>query len=605
MKKTPWKLALFPVLAIAIMAIYPQMSLWMTRGSAWEGSYFVSNYDEVAYSAYVNSLIEGKPRKNDPFLSREDSPESPQPESLYSVQFIPAYAIALPARVLGVSASTAFIFLAVLIGVLSALAIFKLIYEISGEGLLSAAGTAAVLCLGAAIAFQGELRFWLSGRILIDFFPFLRRYQPGFAFPVFFIFCLFVWRSLTREDRKSRLVYSAVSGLIFGVHVFSYFYLWTAAAAWFGCLLLVNLIWNKDARSAVLTSAAIVGGIGGLTLIPYFVMLSHRAQNLDSVQLMVNTRMPNFASVSLVVGVIIAIAIFAAVWKGAAKITAPVTLFALSFAITPLVLFNQQIVTGRSLQPIHYEIFISNYIVLTALFLALAATFPYFAEKGKTPRLHKALIYVTVIAVLWGFVEATGPVKRNGVFAELRDESVPAIRYIREQEKAKPAGSPRGAVLATNFVTSDFIPTVGPVRALWNPHTSSAGGVDVAENKRLFYLYLYYSGFNERDLGEALQMNVFEVTAVIFGSERALPQLGEGARPVTQLEIQAEVGKYTDFIKRFDAAAAADPVLSYLIVPAQDAPDLTNIDKWYRRDEGRTLGLFTVYVLTPIAKVYE
>jgi hypothetical protein len=599
MKKTPWKFALIPVIAIAVLAIYPQVSLWMTRGPAWQGSYFVSNYDEVAYSAYVNSLIDGKARKNDPFLALDDSALSPQPESLYSIQFIPAYTIALPARVLGVSASTVFIFLIVLIGIFSALAIFRLLFELSGDGILSGAGAAAVLCLGAAIAFQGELKFWLSGRVLIDFFPFLRRYQPGFAFPLFFVFCLFVWRGLTREERKTRLIYSALGGLVFAVLVFSYFYLWTAAAAWLACLVLVNLIWNKESRAGVLVSAGITGGIGALALVPYFIMLSNRAQNLDSVQLMVNTRLPNFASVSLIVGVLIAVAIVVAVWKGVAKITAPATLFALSFAITPLVLFNQQVITGSSLQPVHYQIFLSNYIVLTALFLTLAAMYPHFAEKGGAQPFRKALVYVTVIAVVWGFVEAGGSTKRSRVFAELRDESMPALGFIREREKTRdPEGKQPGVVLATNFVTSDFIPSVVAARSLWNPHTSSAGGIDVAENKRLFYLYLYYSGFNERDLGEALKMNVFEVTAAIFGSERALPALGEDAKPITQQEIDAEVKKYTEFVKRFDRSVAASPALSYVIVPAEDGPDLTNLDKWYQRGDAQTLGLFKVYSVT-------
>ena len=598
MKKGAWKFALVPVITIAILALYPQLSLWITRGPAWNGSYFVSNYDEVAYSAYVNALIEGRPRKNDPFLALEDSPSSPQPETLYSIQLIPAYSIALPARLLGISASGAFILLIVLIGICAAAAIFRLLYEVSGDGLLSAAGSLSVLCLGTAAAFQGELRFWLSGRILTDFFPFLRRYQPGFAFPLFFIFCLLVWRGLTRREQKARLIYSVLSGLVLAVLIFSYFYLWTAAMAWFGCLVMVNLIWNKDSRGGVLTSAAIVGAIGAIALVPYFIMLSHRAQNLDSVQLMVNTHVPDFTSVSLAGGLLIAIAIFLAAWKGLLKMTAPATLFALSFAVTPLVLFNQQIVTGRSLQPVHYEIFISNYIVLAALFLTLAAVFPYFAEKGQKLPFRKGLVYTSVLVVIWGFIEASGSAGRNGVFAVLRDESVPALSYVRDEAAAKPSGEPRGAVLATNFVTADFIPSAAPVRPLWNPHTSSAGGIDIAENRRLFYLYLYYSGFNEKDLGEALKMNVFEVTAAIFGSERALPALGSDAKPVSPQEIQAEVRAYSEFVKRVDRGAAANPALSYVIVPAEDGPDMSNLDKWYQKDEGRTFGLFRVFKVT-------
>jgi hypothetical protein len=595
MNKTAWKYALIPMIAVTLLAIYPQLTLWSTRGAAWKGSYFLSNYDESAYSAYVNSLIEGKPRKNDPFLGREDSPASPQPESLYSIQFIPAYAIAWPARLLGISALTAFIILTVLIAACAALAIFRLIFELSGDGLLSAVGALAVLCLGTAAAYQGEIGYWLRGHVVIDFFPFLRRYQPGFAFPLFFVFCLFAWRSFTQEGRRSRFIYSVFTGVLFAILVFSYFYLWTAAAAWMVCFVLVRLIWMKDARSGTLIGASIIGAIGVAALAPYFVMLSQRAQNLESVQLMVRTHAPNFASVSLMVGVLIAIAIFLAAKKGLTKINAPATLFALSFALTPILLINQQVVTGRSLQPIHYEIFISNYLVLTSLFLFLAAMFSYLKQKsGKLP-FRKGLAYAAAIVLVWGFIEASASTKRYSVVAFVRDESIPVTAYIRDEEAAKPPGDRGGAVLATNFVTSDFIPSVAPARSLWNPHTSSAGGIDIAENKRLFYLFLYYAGFSEQDLGEALTTHSFEATAAVFGSERALPALGNDNRPILQQEIQAEVREYAEFVNRVDRATAANPTLSYVIVPAEGEPGLGNLDKWYQRDEGKTFGLFKVY----------
>ncbi len=116
--------------AIVLLALLPQILLWTGE---WHGSYFVSNYDEPAYSAYVNSLMQGRPRKNDPFLGRSDGPETPQPETLYSIQFIPAYFIALPAKALGLSVSTAFILLAIFIAAASTLALYRLLLEATGD----------------------------------------------------------------------------------------------------------------------------------------------------------------------------------------------------------------------------------------------------------------------------------------------------------------------------------------------------------------------------------------------------------------------------------------------------------------------------------------
>src|SRR4051794_21195484 len=108
-----------PALILVLLALYPQLTLW-TSGSTG-GSYFVSNYDEPAYSAYVNSLVEGRPRTFDPFLQQNS-----EYESLYSVQAIPAYLIAMPARVFHLSTSTTFILLIVLLALVSYFALFAL-----------------------------------------------------------------------------------------------------------------------------------------------------------------------------------------------------------------------------------------------------------------------------------------------------------------------------------------------------------------------------------------------------------------------------------------------------------------------------------------------
>src|SRR3954464_14834061 len=93
-----WRLGVFAAISLTLVALYPQFHLQLARGKDWNGSYAFFSQDEIAYSAYVNALIEGRPRRNDPYTGRDDAAENPQPESLFSIQFAPAYAIALPAR---------------------------------------------------------------------------------------------------------------------------------------------------------------------------------------------------------------------------------------------------------------------------------------------------------------------------------------------------------------------------------------------------------------------------------------------------------------------------------------------------------------------------
>src|SRR6185369_13229866 len=141
-------------------------------------------------------------------------------------------------------------------------------------------------------------------------------------------------------------------------------------------------------------------------------------------------------------------------------------------------------------------------------------------------RNRKILTYFAAAAVIWGLIETSGSARNNSVAADIRDESIPALRLIGKRESLKQSADKPPVVLATNFITSDIVPTITTMRPLWNAHTSSAGGVNVQENTRLFFLFLYYSGFSDKDITAALESNSFEVTAAVFGSERAMSTVG-------------------------------------------------------------------------------
>lgn len=422
------KYALLPAVLMMLLAIYPQISLWLTQGSSWQGAYVLTNYDEVAYSAYINALVNGRPRKNDPFLGKDDSAETPLNESLYSIQFVPAYSIALPARILGISTSTAFIFLILLMALFSALAVFWFLFELTRDELFSAAGTLCVLCLGTAAAFQGELKVWLDGDIVCAFFPFLRRYQPGFGFPLFFVFCILIWKCITGENARKHSLYAAGAGLMFALLVFSYFYLWTTALAWFGCLVLLWFVLRGEERARMLKLCGIFGVFAVAALIPYFIMLSQRSVNTDNVQLLTHSRMPILFAVPEIIGFLVVAGTLICARRGLIKLNSPEILFTLATALTPAIVMNQQIITGRSLQPIHYEIFITNYLVIVSFISLLAAVAKENLSDQKIVLIRRAVLYLGIFALIWGVIEAGSPTRNIAVGARFLDEIVPAFR---------------------------------------------------------------------------------------------------------------------------------------------------------------------------------
>ena len=121
--------------------------------------------------------------------------------------------------------------------------------------------------------------------------------------------------------------------------------------------------------------------------------------------------------------------------------------------------------------------------------------------------------------------------------------------------------------------------------------------MNLAENKELFYRYLYYSGFNEKDVAKAMDENLYELMAAFFGGGRALSALDRSAKPITRSEMEAEIKNYARFRSDFDRTKAAEPELSYIIVPTQAEPDFQRLDRWYQRDEGKVFGLFKLYKL--------
>src|SRR6476620_11835810 len=190
-----WKLCALVSLVMVFLSLMPQIHLWVVRGRDWNGAYVSPHGDEPLYSAYINALIDGRPRKNDPFGGRDDPAGAPLPESIFSIQFVPAYVISFLARTFGASASTSFIVLIAATALFASLAVFWLLYSIVADPELAASGTLFVLCLGGFAGSYGV--FGTLVDVAYPVLPFLRRYQPAAVFPLYFVFNLLVWRALT------------------------------------------------------------------------------------------------------------------------------------------------------------------------------------------------------------------------------------------------------------------------------------------------------------------------------------------------------------------------------------------------------------------------
>ena len=326
--KIRWRYGIIAGVFLAIFACYPQIKMIYLQGANWQGHYAYNDIDEVAYAGYLKALIDKRPRKNDPYSGNDDSAENPQPESLFSIQFAAPYLVAIPARVFGVSAPTAMTLAGALGGFFSALVCFWLIAVITEDSILAMVGSLVVLCGGAIAAGEGAIGEILGIGFSYPYFPFLRRYIPAVPFPMFFTLIVSVWFLLKSEAIKTKFLWGLLTLSSFSFLVFSYFYLWTTAAAWLFC---IAVLWGTIRNKNRLKDTLSLVFLGASTFIPlaiYGYLLSMRSQTMDNVQLLVFTHQPDLWRVPEFISIFVLLVLLVSAVFKVVNLQAKSTIFA-------------------------------------------------------------------------------------------------------------------------------------------------------------------------------------------------------------------------------------------------------------------------------------
>lgn len=586
---------------LAVFASYPQFKMWYLQGDQWQGHYAYNDIDEVAYASYLKALIDGRPRRNDPYTGRDDTPEKPQPESLFSIQFAAPYAVAIPARILGIPATWAMTLAGAFAAFLTALACFWLIGMLTGNSLFAMTGTLITLCGGALFAGEGAIGEILGTGFSYPYFPFLRRYIPAMAFPVFFILLGAVWRLVKSVNLQKRIIWCVISSLCFSFVVFSYFYVWTTAAAWLFCVAALYLVirpkdWFKDVQGFIALGVACF-----IPLIFYAVMLSNRVQTMDNVQLLVYTRQLDLWRFPQYLSVFVLLILLGGIIFNRIKLKAHSTIFAISFAVVPFVLFNQQILTGRALQPIHYQVFIGNYVAGLALVASLGLVFGSWIKQN-TLAVKSIITLFAVLAIIWGFVECHYTVRVLDDANIARDNAFPLGKRLTQLAE-NDTDKHQQTIFSLTNIQADDSPTIAPQNVLWARHQHVFAGLSWQESKERYYQQLYYQNLDEKWLKNTLQNGDFVSMIALFGWGRHTNRLSSDAKPLTYFEVAEEAKRFAEYRKNFSIREATNPKLSYLVVPYnwiepnQTKVDLTNLDRWYERDEGEKVGEYMLYKL--------
>lgn len=593
-------LAAFVAGIIAVgFSIYPQYRLQELRGSDYSGSFATYDLDETAYAAYLQALIDGRPRKNDPYTGRDDTVTEPQPESIFSIQSATAYPIAIMARVFRASAAEAMPVVSMVSAFLTAIALFALIYLFSGDAWMALGGTLVVIAGGALISGIGVIGMFSEGGVAYPYLPLLRRHIPSMSFPFLFGHLLFLFAGLKAETTRRRIVCASLSVLCFGVILFSYFYLWTSAIAFLGLLGFLVLIQSDDNRNRNLLLIASCGGAMAVLLVPYAYLLSQRNAGVDAAQLLVYTRSPDLWRNIEIIGVAVAGLVLLLGLKKIGRIDKMQALFIAGFGLSAVLVFNQQVITGRSLQPFHYEYYSVNYVVLLAVTLLLILIIQRLFGRYRSIQLVAALV-LTAAGVGWGAFEVYETSKFWDDLNIARDEAMPVNKRLGQLAKDSPV-DPR-SVVTINFdsLQGDSQPTSARFAVLWARHQNVFAGIlNADESKLRYYRLLYFMGLNDAWLRKALTgCEDIEACMTLFGWDRFNPTLSANARGLTSSEIDDEVRRFSGFVANFSHEQAYSPLLSFAIQRKNERIS-DRLSQWYDVGPAEPAGEFAVYALSP------
>jgi hypothetical protein len=573
-RRIRWKFGILAGLAVVLVTMIPQVSLWIQRGAEGHGAYAIVDPDELGYSSYLNSLIHGRSRRNDPYAGGVTTKN----ETFYSIQFFPPYALAFVAGLFGLSAPTVFVLLTPLFAFLSSLAVFWLLTEVTGDDKTASIGVLLVLLCGiltSANPFEENA---------YAVFSFLRRYVPAVPFPLFFVFCVCVWRAFARPGKAS-LIWTIAAAALLVTLIYSYFYLWTTAGALLFVLTVLRLIFSKNARFRKLWVLAIIGGFAVVALVPYFQLLSRRSQTIDEDHALVLTRVPDLFRFTEILGAVLLAAIAFGVHKQRLKLRDPAVLFAVCCAITPFVVLNQQVITGLSLQPFHYEQFILSYLVLISAVIVDAL---WWKQLNRRP-----ILCIAFALVIGGSLAA----KTTRINAPQNHTAAAAIPLFRALERDVNTNRSLGYVLFDRTLLAAVAPAyTSTLHILWSPYTYTYGSVTQTEDNERLFQYFYFLGVEEKKLEELLNGNLYR--AGLFGLHRVNPTLTQKFQPVTHDEIQARIRDYSQYKQQFSPRQAGKWSLSYIVLTAQRNYDLSNLDRWYARDGGQRIGDSVFYRVT-------
>lgn len=427
---------------VGLFMIAPQVAFFLRAGDSYRGITIQKADAELMYLARIREVLDTGKLTNPLIFEGKSLPNVP-----YSV----AEAIlAAPSYVFGVSV----VQMNLVYKFLFPAALFVAIYFFSLELFNKktwALATPFVILIGYALTEVGAMKSILQGGMVFDqFLQYTRPVNPQLSSLIFFLE-LFV---LFRSQKTGKQGYYIAAAILLGLSFYIYLYLFTFLCALFGFLILLNLS-KKDLTAAKLLAMSLFAGLvmGSFALIQYYKIVSH--SYYDELKVLTGvgeTRKPVFGLFQGLV-TIFAVGFFAI--KKSLRVDVR-GIFVIALLLTTVVVVNQQVITGVTVQLGHYHWYYNVPIFIVSVLWFLSEL---VSEKKEWSVRYLLLLLIGASIYVGAFIQISS-------YKQWESRIVKQQRYITTLEWLQKNTEPESVVLANDDL-SELIPVYTVNNVFW------------------------------------------------------------------------------------------------------------------------------------------
>lgn len=266
--------------------------------------------------------------------------------------------------------------------------IYILIYQWIKKKSIALTAAATVSLSTNLVSFKELWNLFFTDQKTLQFFlPMARFIIPQVPIFFFFGFLVLFWFFLKRNN----WFYGIISGIILGLSFYVYPYTWTFLFAFLGCLILVFIFTKQWIK---IKNILLIFVIALLVTIPFFWNLwqamNHPFYADASLRYgMVKGHTPQ---VGLIVSITLIIFLLFFTRKQKEKYY-----FCLALVLTPLIVLNQQVITGIVLAPAHYHWYFHKPLAIIFLIIIL---FEQLDKRIKKPNFKKICCF-SLVAIIF------------------------------------------------------------------------------------------------------------------------------------------------------------------------------------------------------------